>query len=41
VQKQEGKEQRKYGLEFLTRGGEMMHSGLADLAQQESGQGFA
>lgn len=41
VQKKDGEEQRKYGLELLTRGGETMHSGLADLAHQERGQVFA
>jgi len=34
-------EQRKYGLEILTRGGENDARLLADLAHQERGQVFA
>jgi len=41
VQKKDGSEQRKYGLEILTRGAETMHSGLADLANPQRGQVFA
>ena len=41
MQKKDGEEQRKYGLEILTRGGEAMHGGLADLANPQRGQVFA